>query len=201
MRNKPSKMSNVRLNGANLVSDFQSALTNKLTEQMASIAARQSEQDTLQNIMSSGVARDLSTPLTPEMSVGTQDLLVRSSLDAHVKKVQATQVRSMVASQMIKMQSESESTFVNKKVAIKVLDQVFEPVESYWFNSKTGHEHIGLVKRALIKGTITKINLDQNLLIIEPTLSSRLINPSRKYYLVYVINTETLTPAVTIDLL
>lgn len=201
MRRKSTKTLSTQRDVNSLVNDFLSALTNNITAETAQYAAEQSEQDTLQTIIASGSAR-IGGYVTPQdIPVDTQQLLVKSSLDAHVKKVQADQVKQLAAGQLKQMQSDNESVYVGKKVRIIIVDQSCDPVESFWFNDKTGQQNVGSVKRGVITGRIRKIELVKNLLIIEPTLVARLLNPARKYYLVYPINPQTLTPAVQIKLL
>ncbi|MES2971777.1 MAG: hypothetical protein V4702_05645 [Patescibacteria group bacterium] len=201
MRKSTSSLSNVHLSGDLLVGDFLAALTNRMTAETAKIVAEQTEADTLRTVQQATLNPGAAYLNPNEILSTSQDMLVRSSLDAHVKKVQAEQVSAMAADQLSQMQSENQIAYVGKKVQINVLDHSSNPVESYWVNSKTGQETTGIVKKSSINGVIDTVALDKNLLLIKPTLGSRLINPARKYFLVYVINPQTLTPAVKISLL
>lgn len=188
------------LNGDRLVADFLAALTNRIAAETAHVVAEQSEQDTLQTLASTGTAPG--GYLAPgNIPVNVQETLVRSSLDAHVKKVQAEQVKALAATQLTQMQYQNEAAYLNRRVHIRVIDSSSQPIESYWLSAQTGQESIGTVKGNTVKGVIRTIALDKNVLIIEPTLTSRLFNPARKYFLVYVINPQTLAPAVKITLL
>ncbi len=199
MRKRAVKSSGLPLNGEQLVSDFLAAMTNRAAAETAQVIAEQTEKDTLQTLAVTGTAPGgyLSPGSIPQPF---QQDLVRSSLDAHVKKVQAEQVRALAANQLTQMQIQNEAVYLNRRAQITVLDASTQPIESYWLNEQTGQESIGVIKKPTIKGFVRTISLERNLLILEPTLSARLLNPARKYFLVYVINPQTLTPAVKINL-
>jgi hypothetical protein len=199
MKKRAGTSTGMSLSGEQLIGDFLAAMTNRAAAETAHVIAEQSEKDTLQTLAGTGAAPSgyLSPGNIPEP---VQQNLVRSSLDAHIKKVQAEQVRALALNQLVQMQAENEAAYLNRKVEIKIIDPSVQPVESYWFHEQTGQESIGVIKKAVVKGFIRTIELDKNLLILEPTLSARLINPARKYFLVYVINPQTLTPTVNIKL-
>lgn len=185
------------LSGEQLISEFMGAMTNLTTAVTAVHTAGQSEANTIQTIKAaaSGVYADPDNfPLT------SQEALVRSSLNAHIQKVQAEQLSSMARNQITQVEAELNQSYRGKKAVVTVLDQTNQPVESYWLDSHTGKENIHQVNASKIKGIIQEISLFKNALVLKPTASSRMILPARKFFFVYIVNPKTLTPMVTISL-
>lgn len=202
--NKPSyfagKSDKVILNGQLLVADFQSAFANLVTMETAKYAAEQSEQATMQTLQTAGANNGIY--VTPhDIPANAQEVLVRSSLDAHIKKVQAQQIASYTAAQISQLEIDDIAKYQGKKVQITVRDLEIGAVESYWYDQKTGQESRGVIKAKTIKGTIEELSFKKNLLVIKPLLASRILLSARKYFLVSVINPETLAPLISIDLL
>ena len=179
------------------MADFVSAMTNLTTAETAKLAARQSEQATLQTIESANPQYVTPGDLSPEV----QDQLVRSSLNAHLQKVQADQIISLTDQQLSQTEIDDKQKYIGKKARITVLDRKFQPLESYWFNDKTGQEREGVLKSKSINGIIHDLSFRKNVLLLKPTLKSRILLPDRKFIFVYVINPETLIPAVDISLI
>ena len=185
------------ITGKMLVDDFQSAMTNLTTAATANFSAEQSELATLQTIE----AANPQYVTTRDIAPNVQQDLVRSSLNAHMQKVQAEQITTLTGQQLAQMEAEDRQKFIGKKLKITVLDKAFKPIESYWWNKNTGQYSQGTFKSSTLKGKIEDISFRKNLLIIKPTLKSRIIIPDRKFLFVYVINPQTLEPAVELALL
>jgi hypothetical protein len=192
---KRSDKDKPELSGQGLVADFLGAMTNLTTAQTAAFVAKQSETQTLATIEAANPQYVTPRDLTPE----AQDRLVRSSLNAHLQKVQAEQLDAMTEQQLQAAEAAAREQYLGKKLTITVLDPEFEPIESYWFDSKTGEERRGILKTKTIKGSIHDLSLRKNVLMIKPTLVARTILPERKFLFVYVINPNTLQPAVSVS--
>lgn len=189
------------VSGSLLVSDYRSAMTNLTTVETAKYMARQSEQATIHTIESAALGNNNVFVTPGDIPATSQETLVKSSVNAHLQKVQAEQLKSFTAEQIAQMEQEDKRKYIGKKIRITVTDSAIEPVESLWFDNKTGKYHKGIIKNKVIKGLIEDIVFAKNLLVIKPLWTSRLFLPARKDYFVYVINPDTLAPAVDISLL
>jgi len=183
--------------GQMLVSDFQSAMTNLTTAATANYSAKRSEEETLQTIESANPEYVTTRDIDPAI----QEALVRSSMNAHMQKVQAEQINSLTEHQVAQMEEEDKQKYLGKKIQIQVIDKDFKPLESFWQDKNTGEIRQGQLKSSTIKGTIEDVAFRKNTLVIKPNLKSRLILPDRKFIFVYVINPDTLVPAVQINLI
>ena len=197
---KSNKANLPALSGDLLVADFQTAFVNIATVGTAKFAAQQSEKNAVQTIATAGAANNIY--VTPrDIPVGSQDNLAKASLDAHMKKVQAEQIESFSIGQIDRMEIDDRKKYQGKKVQVIVTDFAFQPIESSWFNDKTGEQNNSIVKSKSIKGIVEDIDFENNLLVLKPTLASRVLLPSRKFFLVFVVSPVTLAPAVRISLL
>ncbi len=195
------KSNSTTLSGKLLLSDFQSAIANLVTMETAKYAAEQSEQATMQTLEFVS-AQNNSLYLTPrDIPRLSQEALVKSSLDAHIKKIQAQQITTYTLAQITQMETDDKQKYIGKKLRINILDQEIGAVQSYWYDDRTGQSSQGEVKASVIKGTLQDMSFNKNLLIIKPLLSSRLLLSARKYFLVSVINPQTLAPIIDINLL
>ncbi|HUP26176.1 MAG TPA: hypothetical protein VM124_00840 [Candidatus Limnocylindrales bacterium] len=191
----------IELNGRLLIADFQSAIANLVTAETAKYAAEQSEQATMQTLETVS-AQNNGVYVTPrDIPQVSQEALVKSSLDAHIKKVQAEQITSYTAVQISQLEAEDKQKYIGKKMQVIVLDKDIGAIQSYWHDNQTGQSSQGLVKANAIKGVLEDMSFDKNLLIIKPLLASRLLLSARKYFLVSVVNPQTLQPIIDIRLL
>lgn len=174
-------------------------MTNLSTAHTAEYYARQSEEQALKSITEiqsqsySGYGTSQNVPVT------SQESLIRSSVDAHLQKVQASQISAQVSMNNATSEQNAQ-TYIKRKVRITVIDPVFQPIESYWLNANTGQYDRGQLKTMTIKGTITEISLQNNYLVLKPDFASRLLLPRRKFFIVYVVNPQTLLPSIIISL-
>lgn len=183
--------------GQQLVADFQSVILSLATAQVAAREAKHSEEAVLQQL--SDVSRGLY--LNPSaLSEVDGNMAAHASLDAHVKKVQAEQLESMSMSQMYSTMAEDRDLYVGRKIRVTNLDKSYKPFDGVWHDSRTGIRSNALKKVAL-EGTIEQINFEKNMLVLQPKRTATLFNQSLRKYLVYVINPDTLMPAVTIQVL
>lgn len=197
---RSSNKLSLSVSGPLLLADFKFAMNNLSTAATAKYVAERSEQDTLQTINAAAARNNVY--VTPnDLSPEQQSELVRSSLNAHLQKAQSEQIVAFTDQQVAQMEAEDRSNYKGRKVRIRVTDPKFEPIESFWQDKHTGQVRQGRLKTKSIKGIIDDLSFTKNLLVLRPTLKSRLILPDRKYLVVYVINPETLVPAVEIELL
>lgn len=188
------------ISGAHLVADFQIAVTNLVTMETAKLAADQSEEATMRSLES--VTNGQQAYLSPQdIPAASQDSIVRASVDAHIKKVQANEISAYTTAQVTELEKDDRRKYSRHKVRVNVIDPNKQSIQSVWFNNKTGQYNNGVIKSKTIKGIIDDVIFEKNLLILRPTLISRTLLPSRKYYFVSVINTQTMEPAVELTLI
>ncbi len=194
---KMSSMPRTVPSGQTLLANFQNVFVSKATLETAHYEADRSEDELLQHLQSVSSGAYLQPTA---LAVDNQDAITKASLDAHIKKVQADQLDSMSAFQFQQLQQESQSTFVGHKVRVSVRLPQRQPIEAVWFDQHNGYRNSPL-KRKLISGTIKEVILDKNVLIIKPSIRSRLLNSSLQNYVVYVIDPDNLLPMVDIAIL
>lgn len=186
--------------GGTLVAEFVSAITNLSTAKTAEYAAQQSEAQATQTI--NAAAPHNAVYVTPDdMTPAMQAAVARSSVDAHLKKVQAQQISAYASQQLAEAEAAAKQNYKGRRVRVTVIDKAFQPLEAYWFSNKTGRASQGVVKYRSVKGIIDDLSLRNNTLLLRPTLAGRLFIPDRKYIIVYVVNPANLQPAVEIGLL
>lgn len=187
------------ISGDRLVTDFQAAITNLSTAETAKYAAKMSEAETTQILQQLGAGNGLY--LTPDdIPDEAKDRLVQDSLDAHIKKVQSEQISAAATQQIAQINLQLNQLYRNKKVLVTSLGGNFQPIDVISFNNKTG-QHVTHASHKTIKGYIQEIAVEQNALVLRPSLGTLFLSPDRKNYFVYVINPETLQPAVRISLM
>lgn len=190
----------IKISGDLLVSSFQTAINNLSTAETAKYVAQQTESRTMQAILSSGASNAIYT--TPnDLDEKAKEELLHESLNAHLQKAQSEQISAYANSQVIQLEAEAKKNYIGKKVRIVVKDQKFKPLESIWQDLRTGEVRNGEVNYKAIKGHIEDLSFERNVLVIQPDWISKLLYKDRKYFLAYVINPDTLKPAIGVELL
>jgi hypothetical protein len=185
-----------QITGELLIADFQSALAALATAEYAQGQAQHTENAVVSELQ----AVSGQVYLNPgSINPIRQNDIGRASLNAHVMKVQAAQLRQLSQDQLAVMQTQVSGDYVGSKVRVTALGGAESPFDAVWFNDQTGYRS-NEFKKPAITGTITEVNLAKNLLILKPKLLPRLINREFTAYFVYVIDPSNLQPAVTIDL-
>lgn len=183
-----------------LVSEFQSALINLTTMDVATAEAEHSETN-IENALKYNATHN-GIYLKPEdISPDTADILVKNSIDAHLKKIQAEQIKSFTTNQLSHQQLDSEQKYKGRKVRITVLTDRKDVFIPLWANKQTGQLREGTYKGQKITGKIDDLVLENNILVIKPGLFWRTIQPDRRFFLVVVIDLMTMTPNVRVELL
>jgi hypothetical protein len=189
----------VQTSGDLLVAEFQTALNNLVTMDSAEAEAQYSEAN-IENALKYQAPKN-GVFLTPQdISPEAADALVRNSIDAHLKKVQAQQIKAYASSQVSQQQQEAEQNYKGRKVKITNLSSEKDIFIPLWTDKRMGQLREGTFKGKTITGTIDDLALDKNLLVIKPTWVWRSVQPDRRFFLVVVINMQTLMPNVEIKL-
>lgn len=185
------------LTGQLLLADFQTAFVSTATVETAKYEAERSEgnlMDYLADVSSGG----LLNPTT--ISDSSQTIITRASLDAHIKKVQAQQMEALGNTELQRLMEADQSLYRGHKIRVTALPRSPNAFASMWFDNQTGFRR-GELKKGQVTGVIDNVLLDKNTLLLRPTRIMRLINPSLHYYVISVINPETLLPMVEFALL
>lgn len=182
------------LSGERLVEIFRTAMIVRSTAEYAKTEAERSEKDTLNSLdyLSRG---DFLNP--GNLPVYSQEQIAKSSVDAHIKKVQAEQISQQSTTQMVDLQRESQQ-YIGRKVKIIVLDRPAKPIESLWFNQTTGQYSTGVPNTKGVSGNIEQVLIEKNAIMIRTGALSRLVSPGRHYFVSYVINPDNLDPFVNL---
>lgn len=186
--------------GAGLIGAFQTALMNRAISQQAVAEAERSERATLAALNTYQAARNGIFIAAGDIPVASLDDLSRRSLDAHLKKAQTGQITAYTAEQLAQLQAEADRQYVGRAVRVRILIAAVRPVEAVWFDSHTNQSRTSPAAPRQLKGSISEIHLDRNLLVIRPTRTSRLLVRGREYFLVYPIDPDTIAPAVSLEL-
>lgn len=182
------------ISGAQLVADFQAAFINATTATAAKAEAERSEIEVMQQL--NGAANGgLLQPgnLNPDWQAG----ITRESVDAHIKKAQATQLDALNAVQLAQMTEADNHAYHGRRVTVRVQVPVDQPVEAVWFDKYTGYRNTPY-KTKSISGTISEVLLDRNALVIKPTFARRTLIQNLKFFVVYVVHPATAQPMVEI---
>lgn len=183
--------------GQQLLADYQTVFVSTATIEAAKYEAAQSENELINHLsdVSGG------TYLQPgALSSDMQADLTRTSLDTHIKKVQAQQLDSMNAQQLQQLLEQDRAIYLGRKIAVTSLRPKSDAIESVWFDQRAGFRSHVTRKRRVV-GTIQDVLLDRNVLILRPSFSARLLNNTLENYMVYVIDPDSLMPMVEFTLL
>ncbi|MDQ3123781.1 MAG: hypothetical protein M3Q14_03815 [bacterium] len=188
-----NKKLSVKRTGDDLVADFQSAITNLLTMETANYAASQSEQSAIATI--NRVAEEQnSTQLVDK------DYIIKSSLDAHVKKAQAENITQLTITEVTRTEEEAKRYFIGKKVILNATSPQYRPFESLWFDNKSGQYKTSKMSAKSIKGKIEDLSFEKNIIVVRPRYISRLVVSSRQAFIVKVMDLDSMQLLVSINI-
>jgi hypothetical protein len=197
MARKKKTDDNSSLSGQALLADFQSAFVSAATIEAARFEAERSENELLTHLD----AVSGSSYLNPgNLGSDEQAAIARASLDAHIKKIQARQLGSMSQGQLQHQLMQDQQAYKGRRIRVTILHKNSGAVESVWYDQTTGYRN-GTVKYGKITGIIDDVLLDRNVLVLKPTLRTRLLASSLRYYVVYPIEPMQLMPTVSFELL
>jgi len=183
--------------GIQLVADYLSTLIAVATSKAAKDEASQSENQIYNELSGFSKAGFLNTgglEETLEKSIG------RESLNAHIKKIQADQIKALTDSQIQALTKENLDKYVGKQVEIRSLKKDESPFDLMFFNPQSGYKSAPYNKPA-IKGKIKDVLLTKNVLMVDPSNFSKFMKSGLDSYVVYVIDPETAEPMVDINFL
>lgn len=187
------------INGPSLLANYVAAVTNIITANTAQFEAERSEQVTMSALNQLG--HENPVYLTPQdIPPDIKDQLIKSSLDAHLKKAQSAQIGSVAKKQVDALESAAKLRYRGVRAQVRVVSRNFRPFEAVWFEAKSGQYVTNPFQAMAIKGIIDDVLLSQNILVIRPTLAARTFWPSRKLFIVQVIDPNSLSPMVEINL-
>lgn len=183
--------------GQQLLADFQTVFVSTATTEAAKYEAVRSENALLDHLAATGGGSYLNPG---DLSSDAQADLTRTSLDTHIKKVQAQQLDSMNVRQLQDLQKAARGTYIGCKVGVTTLQPKSNAIESVWFDQRNGF-YSSVARRRKVTGIVQDVLLDRNVLIIKPPFSARLLNSSLVSYMVYIINPDNLMPMVDLALI
>lgn len=185
------------LSGALLLADFQTVFISTATIGAAEYEAERSESQLMEQLGSMGNG----TYLQPSSLTNySQDDISRASLDAHIKKVQAQQLGSMNQLQLQTLLQKDQALYSGRKLQVTKLAHDKDMIISEWFNPQTGYRQ-SLTKGNKITGIIESVILDKNMIVLKPTLKTRLLQSELTNYAVYIIDPNSLEPMVELAIL
>jgi hypothetical protein len=185
--NKPN------ISSQQLVIDFQNVALSRLPARAAEEAAEQSENNVLSQLSSAGTS--YLNPANIERSEG--EYVARASIDAHIKKVQAEQLKSFTAIQLGRIIEKDKKDYIGRRVRIIASSKEYNPFDAIWYDAKNGIRSSEFKKKT-IEGSIEALDFEKNLISIKPKVLSKFIYTNLQSFVVYVINPQTLLPAVEI---
>lgn len=181
--------------GAELVASFEAVMINKVGAAVSAAEATESEQMATDTLRYFGGGNVLNPSLIPAESNAR---IARASVDAHIKKIQAAQYEALSSAQLADIQATTQK-YTNKPITIRVLDRDSKPIESVWFSAKKGY-YTGVVNTGQLKAVVEEVWFDKNAILLKPRRVSRLLEPNRKNYILYIVNPDTLQPMVELEL-
>ena len=187
----------VKLDNSDLIQCYINALTNLVSMERAKYAADVSEQTVLNELSNLNRSNGIYVR-ADDISEEAGQRVLKESVNAHLTKVQSEQIVSAAQAEVARLEEETKKKFVGKKVQISVRDKNLDVVDQVLVDKNTGQYRVSKFTAKSIKGTIENISFADNLLVLKPTLKSRMIVPNRLLVHVYVINLEDMTPNIVI---
>lgn len=184
--------------GEQLVSMFVMAMTNLVTAETAKYVASQTEQNTMRDIKAAAVQ---TAQTGQSQALSNYELLAKSSLQANVQKVQANEIDSFTKGQLHVMEADAKNRYRRKKIQVTVVEPSKKPVESISVDSRAGSQLRSPLTAKRVTGIFEDLSLLNNVLVLRPTLTARLILPNRKYLVAYIVDPGTLQPLVELKVL
>ncbi len=183
--------------GQQLLADFQTVFVSMATIEAAKYEAARSENALLDHLDAVSGGNYLNPG---RLSSDEQADLTRTSLDTHIKKIQAQQLDSMNARQLQDLQAQARSTYIGRKMTVTTLKPKSGAIETIWFDQRSGFR-TSVTRKRKVTGVVLDVLLDRNVLILRPTIGARLLNSNLENYMVYVIDPIELMPMVDFTLI
>ncbi len=136
------------------------------------------------------------TPSDIPLEQGEQ--FIRDSANAHLTKVQASQITQKTHQTIANLEIDAKSKFLGNKTMITKINSKSACFEAVIYDEKIRDYRVSKYSSRSVKGRIHDLSLENNLLVIKPNYTARLINPNRQLIYVYVINYEKNEPEIVI---
>jgi hypothetical protein len=195
MNNNISKIQH----GSELINRYIDALTNLITMERAKITAARTEIDFMQHMGNLGTTNGIYLT-TEQIPVSQGELLLKESFNAHLTKVQSEQIAQKSQAEVSRLNELTKKEYIGKKITIDIINKNSKPFDGVYLNKNTGQFRISEYTAKRIKGTIYDVVFGNNLLVVKPNITSRVITPNRVFVHVYVLDLETMNPNVGISL-
>jgi hypothetical protein len=166
--------------------------------QNAESVANSQEKSIIEQLNSAGTKNGVFVTKN-DIPESSEDQLIQASMNAHMSKVQSTQLSEKTIAKVTELEAWARSVFIGTKVTIKKLNSKSDCIDAVIFNKQTGEYRTSVYNKSTVKGYINDIQLNKNLLVISPTMTAKFINPNRHLFYVYVVNTQNLTSEITIS--
>jgi len=181
-----------------LIEQYRAAMMTLVAVLSAEATAKQTEQQALDNLASLPSNNGLF--VTPgDIPQDAEHELTRRSLDAHLQKVQSAQIRLQGTRFTQAMQADTLKLYKGRRVQVSILEPKEQPVEVYWRDADGSTYLRGFATRSFT-GIIEDIQLDEDMLVLKPGALGQLFSSRLAYYVVYVINPDTVQPMVKLSL-
>ena len=177
-----------------LIEYFEDAINTLVLSETAKHHAKVAH-DTIVDTIAISPSNELYTK-PQDLDQNNMDALARQSLDAHLKQVQSSQLEHKSTEHIATLQHEAEAAFTGKKFQFTAVDS--PSIDVVFAHSKTGQHQIGKKHPAKITGSIVRVSLVENRIIVRPGWLARKLVPSRIGYIVHVLNEQTLEPSISI---
>lgn len=188
------------VNGDQLVADFMNVQTNLATSEVAAAEAQASEVN-VTNTLQYATAASGNLLLQPtDIPAVAAESLVKDSMDAHLKKVQAAQISHFTAAQIAELQQADAIKYKGRHIRVAKLNNNKDTFIPLWADNHTGQLREGTYNGTSVTGVIDDLALQNNVIAVRPGLAARTLVPGRKYFLVYIIDFNTWTPNVKIEI-
>lgn len=179
-----------------LLADYQIALVALMSSEAAMHEAERTESELLAQLQQVGGGTYLQPGLMDE---NVKNDISLASVDAHIKKVQASQLKALSQEELKMLGDKAQKMYSKKKVKVVVVNKKINPIESVWQNKHTGAYRYGSMNKAAISGTIEEVILQNNILVVKPTWKASLLMPELKYYFVHVLDMGTMEPNIELS--
>jgi len=181
-----------------LIEQYRAAMMTLVAVLSAEATAKQTEQQALDNLASLPSNNGLF--VTPgDIPQDAEHELTRRSLDAHLQKVQSAQIRLQGTRFTQAIQADTLKLYKGRRVQVSILEPKEQPVEVYWRDADGSTYLHGFATRSFT-GIIEDIQLDEDMLVLKPGALGQLFSSRLAYYVVYVINPDTVQPMVKLSL-
>jgi hypothetical protein len=183
--------------GDYLVSDFQNSFMTKLTIETSKAQAKISEVDALDKIANYKNPNDIYLSPT-DLPVDDKESIQNASLDAHLKKVQASQIENYGNQKISELKNEVDTKYRNRKIKITVLNKKIKPIHNAWIDSRYGRIYYVKNIGNSVSGSILEVNLKENFIKVRPNIGRKLINHNLDHYIIEVLNPADFSPLIKI---